>query len=273
MENRIRAEIDRFVAGSSGNRHSASDMPYFDPPLVGFASVDDPIFLRIKAVIGDFHLTPGEFLERRFGAAVSGGTVISWVLPVSGRARTANRKEERRPSPEWARVRTHGEEFNNALRRRVVSFLDACGHRAASPLLSGEWKQFRSTPVGIASSWSERHAAYAAGLGTFGLSDGLITEKGMAHRCGSVVTDLRLSPTPRRYLRHDEYCLFFREGSCGECIARCPAGAISPGGHDKEKCFLYCSETVPALAADRYDVKVLGCGLCQTGVPCEDRVP
>lgn len=29
------------------------------------------------------------------------------------------------------------------------------------------------------SNWSERHAAYVCGLGTFGLSKGLITDKGM----------------------------------------------------------------------------------------------
>jgi len=34
--------------------------------------------------------------------------------------------------------------------------------------------------------------AYAAGHGTFSLSDGFITERGIAHRCGSVVTDLPL---------------------------------------------------------------------------------
>lgn len=38
--------------------------------------------------------------------------------------------------------------------------------------------------IGIASRWSERHAAYAAGLGTFSLSDGFISSRGIAHRCG-----------------------------------------------------------------------------------------
>ena len=38
----------------------------------------------------------------------------------------------------------------------------------------------------IASDWSERHAAYAAGLGTFGLTRALITEKGIAGRFGSL---------------------------------------------------------------------------------------
>ena len=41
-----------------------------------------------------------------------------------------------------------------------------------------EWLHARISPY--ISTWSERHAMYAAGLGTFGLSKGLITKKGMA---------------------------------------------------------------------------------------------
>ena len=43
-----------------------------------------------------------------------------------------------------------------------------------------------SEKYGMASCWSERHAAFVSGLGTFGLCDGLITPVGKAMRCGSV---------------------------------------------------------------------------------------
>ena len=39
-------------------------------------------------------------------------------------------------------------------------------HTAVAPQLAATWLELTGTPVGIASSWSERHAAYAAGLGT-----------------------------------------------------------------------------------------------------------
>jgi epoxyqueuosine reductase QueG len=52
---------------------------------------------------------------------------------------------------------------------------------------------------GYASSWSERHAAHAAGLGTFGLCDGLITPKGKAMRAGSVVAKIQVEPSIRFY--------------------------------------------------------------------------
>jgi len=273
MDFRVREEIGLFVKKSPDNRHAGWNAPYFDEPLVGFASISDPIFRRYKTIIGDFHLTPEELFEKTFGAKMSKGTVICWILPISRHARESNRVERQWPSIEWAQVRMHGEAFNNKLREHLVSFLESMGHRTVAPMLSREWKQFESTPVGIASSWSERHAAYAAGLGTFSLNDGLITEKGIAHRCGSVITDLLLAPTPVFHSSHNENCLYCRDGSCGDCIKRCPSGAISSDGHNKGKCRYYLFETIPAKVGERYDVKDHGCGLCQTNVPCEDRVP
>jgi epoxyqueuosine reductase QueG len=101
------------------------------------------------------------------------------------------------------------------------------------------------------STWSERHALYAAGLGTFSLNDGFITPRGIAMRCGSVVTDLPLLPTPRPYASHTANCLFLSQGTCSACISRCPVGAISPQGHDKALCAAYLdtvSRTTPTDA-------------------------
>lgn len=41
---------------------------YFDEPLIGFASAEDPLFAKYKEVIGLFHLTPQEVFEQNFGS-------------------------------------------------------------------------------------------------------------------------------------------------------------------------------------------------------------
>ena len=97
------------------------------------------------------------------------------------------------------------------------------------------WTIVNSERFSYASSWSERHAAHAAGLGTFGLCDGLITAKGKAMRVGSVVAKISIEPTPRPYADHRAYCLFFADGTCGKCIDRCPVRAITESGHDKDE--------------------------------------
>jgi epoxyqueuosine reductase QueG len=129
-------------------------------------------------------------------------------------------------------------------------------------------------PFVFASTWSERHAAHAAGLGTFGLCDGLITPLGKSIRVGTVVARAPWPANPRPYKGHRDWCLFFATGKCGACIKRCPAGALSPAGHDKRKCKAYIrGVTSPYVEAKLLGVPVNACGLCQTGVPCERGIP
>jgi ferredoxin len=273
MKEKLVAEIVRFIAASHANRFPGNGSPYFDEPLVGFAAATDPQFSAYKTIVGDFHLTPAELFVGGFGVALLEGTVVSWILPITEAVRRSNRYQVGLPSQEWAQARNFGERVNSGLRRHVVQWLQAQGYHAVAPQLSLLWREFAETPKGRASTWSERHAAYAAGLGTFSLNDALITAKGIAHRCGSVVTDLVIEPSQRQDKGYAWNCLYYRDGSCGACIGRCPVGAISFAGHDKTRCYEYVYTTLPAAVAVKYGVKATGCGLCQTRVPCESGIP
>ena len=151
--------------------------------------------------------------------------------------------------------------------------LEEVGYLAAAP----ELEKFHKVDLkSFTSNWSHRHMAFAAGLGTFGLTDGFLNPKGMAMRCGSVVTDAVIQATPRRW--NDPYgaCLFYQHKECGRCIQRCPAGAISAKGHDKQKCSDYLGqgkEILKQLGREGYIGHYAGCGLCQTKVPCEAGIP
>lgn len=273
----IKEIITRFVRERPENKAKAFEgHSYWDDPLVGFASGQDSLFQDYKEIIGDFHMTPAEALGKVYPAEVDEKSpvfVISWILPASEAVRASNRNQTELPSKFWAHARNFGEICNMALRDHVVDSLRSMGYRAVSPFNSQHFRRLESTPVGIASNWSERHVAHACGLGTFGLSDGLITPRGKAMRCGSVVTDMPLTPTPRPYKTHTEYCLFHANGTCGECMRRCPAGAITEAGHDKEMCRNYAYTKVKSIINSRYGVLAGGCGLCQAGVSCEGGIP
>lgn len=267
MNDRITAEIVRYVAESPANRREDGGR-YFDEPLAGFAALDDLLFADYQRIIGPHHLLPCQFLAEDGAAPPVAGTVISWILPICREVRDSNRREERVPSRLWSHTRQFGEALNASLRRHLTAYLSDLGHRAAAPQLSPLWRE-SAAPDGPTSSWSERHAAYAAGLGTFSLNDGFITERGIAHRLGSVVVATRLpSFTAAPKGRHDN-CLFHSVGRCGVCIARCPTKALSRNGHDKNACMAYVYGTVKDLVSERYGVTQTGCGLCQTAVPCE----
>jgi epoxyqueuosine reductase len=269
-------EIKRYCSGDDNAMEKGSSERLWDEPLVGFANGGDPLFDYLKKDIGSFLWTPMDIFAKTFpGDDVSPEnlTVISWILPQTSATRDDHRKETEYPSQKWAVTRFYGEKFNTGLRRHMVDFLKNLGFEAVAPLLSPHWEKSTSKKYGFASTWSERHAAYAAGLGTFGLCDGLITPLGKAMRCGSVVANIPVSPTRRPYDDHHAYCLFYSNGTCKACAERCPAGAISENGHDKAKCFKYIRQVTAEYVKTRFGIEVNACGLCQTGIPCESRIP
>jgi len=268
--------IREFIATSSYNtmRNETAEAAW-DSALVGFASGADPIWQQYKEYVGAFHWTPWEVFNQHCPEEPAGPdelAVVSWVLPQREVVRKANRRSKKYPSEEWARIRVYGEEFNVALRRHVAKSLKQGGHAAIAPMLVSNWTIVNSERFSYASSWSERHAAHAAGLGTFGLCDGLITAKGKAMRVGSVVAKISIEPTPRPYADHRAYCLFFTDGTCGKCIDRCPVRAITESGHDKMKCRQHLARS-REYVKKTYKFEGYGCGLCQVGVPCEAGIP
>ncbi len=277
----IAGEIKRFCGQSPANRMPCSEEDIiFDEPLVQFADGDDPIFSEYKTVIDLAHLTPREALAQGYETKSRKEprriSVVSWILPIGEKTRQSNREQTKVPSRLWSHTRWFGEHFNNSLREHVLEIFRGMGVMAVAPAQPPIIKVL-SNENGLFANWSERHIAYAAGLGTFSLSDGFITERGIAHRCGSVVAGLELPASGRIADGPYANCLHYFNGSCGLCIKRCPVGAITEQGHDRSRCRRYLNEIGynPNELAQGYDLatSVAGCGLCQVGVACEFRNP
>ena len=271
----ITSAILDFCEGQENTLQNEANERAWGEPLVGFSRGDDPIYEEFKEHIGSYHWTPRDIFTKTFPDVEVGAgelTVICWALPQTGETKADNRKEAVYPAERWARSRVYGEAFNHKLREHLVEVLGAKGYLSVAPMLSPQWEEVGSERFVYSSTWSERHAVFASGLGTFGLCDGLITSKGKAVRLGSTVAHVRISPSPRPYADHRAYCLFFSEETCGECIARCPVGAITEAGHDKKKCNQHLLRT-EAYVRKSFGFEGYGCGLCQTSVPCESEVP
>ncbi len=254
------------------------DVNFFDAPLIGVADAKDQLFSRYKneeQIIGSIFRQPAEWVP-------DAKSVISYFLPFSSELRRSNYFQGPAASVWWLHGRFRGEKINDKLRKLVVDELIKIGGKAVAPLLwhddpSLRHKNYYVSLETQSSNWSERHAAYAARLGTFSHQRSLISEKGCAGRYGSVITDLWFEPTKRSREDLDEYCLSKRGEMCGKCIERCPSGAITPEGKDKQVCYDHFIAKDPC-ATLKNEKERLGygysmCGKCQLMVPCESRIP
>ena len=265
-----------FCASSANSLENGTGEPAWDAPRFAYARGDDPLFEQMKKDIGEFYWTPAEAFRLAYpGKDVdpSSLAVVSYILPQTQATRVDQGMETEFPSERWARSRFHGENFNCALRLHLAEQLTQAGYPAVAPERLPDFDYRQSEGFGIASNWSERHTAWVAGLGTFGLSDGLITRAGKAVRFGSVVAKIDLEATPRPYSGHQDWCLWHAKRTCGVCIRRCPIGAISEEGHDKAKCFDYIRNVTTPYVREHYGTGATPCGLCQVKIPCESRSP
>jgi epoxyqueuosine reductase QueG len=272
----IEAVVKEFCNSDLNSLHMQSGEPAWAEPQFGYARGDDPLFDAIKKDIGPFYWTPLEafrIAHPDIKVAASELSVIVYILPQTEATRLEQRQAMDVPAERWARSRYHGEAFNCELRLHLSKQLTDAGFPAVAPERLPNFAYQQSEKFGIASNWSERHTAWIAGLGTFGLSDGLITRVGKAVRFGSVVTKIDLDASPRGYEGFQDWCLWYAKGTCGVCIKRCPVDAIDESGHDKPTCFDYIRNVTAPYVQENYGTKDTPCGLCQVKIPCEWRSP
>ena len=80
------------------------------------------------------------------------------------------------PSLEWLHARIEGQTYIVAAAQALAEHLRSKAAEALVPAADERFEVY-SEPK-IYSNWSERHAAYIAGLGTFSLNRGFITQFG-----------------------------------------------------------------------------------------------
>jgi len=279
-------DLNRLPASYGGGR-------IFATPLIGVSRGDDLIFNKFKEVVAAEHLTPLEmWLKSGLTAEKSLNRrlrILSIIFPYVDRIREESKYVTDMPAEIYSLGRNYANEFMEDVLKQTVIFFQDRGFRATAGMLSPAFQiMVRENPFRVYSAWLERHIAFAAGLGTFSLHEGLITEAGCNIRVTSVITDAPLQATPRKSDQPYANCLYYAQKKCRKCEERCPANAINKDGHDKLKCDLYgrvvekeMTQRLRKLLKPHYYridgkdnwVYPVGCAFCQFGVPCTSKNP
>jgi len=176
LKNKIEIIVKNTVANSDTEIISRE-------PLIGFASTSDPIFSEIKQIVGLHHLHPKEiFPEAK--------TVVAFFLPFEKKLVKQNLKSGVVKESIQASMDTSY--LIREINEKLKTELEKDGVTVIVPKISFDYKN-----NGFDVSWSHKSAAYAAGLGTFGVNQMLITQSGCAGRIGSLLISAEIPPTPR----------------------------------------------------------------------------
>jgi len=174
-------------------------------PLITYAGASDPRFNNLKQVIGSSHAKPQDWLT-------DAETVVAYFIPFSKETVKSN-IPEREASRTWAVAYIETNQLIKNLNQYIYKQLQQQGYTCS---LIPPTHNFDK--VKLISDWSHRHVAQIAGLGTFGLNNMLITEKGCCGRIGTLVTNLKIEPTTKI---QGESCLHKLDGTCQRCVQRC----------------------------------------------------
>jgi len=244
----ITKTVERLVQENDNSYH-------YRKPIVGFTTADDPGFLELRKTISFNHFLPEDMLP---GAK----SVVSFFIPVSDQTALSN-LEGHGPSFEYAHVKW----AQKGLVKNVIAGLQAALAEKGIHCSKNTEGAIPFTLTPPYHPWLQKPIAVMCGVGKFGLNRQIITKSGCAGRLGSIVIDAETIPTGRI---KEEYCPYFIDKSCGECVKRCPVHALKYGDIDRVVCKAQIHSIRKNYAPDAEIVD--SCAQC-VAMPCALQIP
>lgn len=247
MKEKISNIIKDFISHYSQKNNLENS---FRDAVIKFADADDPVFKELKTVVGKEHVLPHDLLD-------DAKTVIAYFVPLSKEIVDSN-IDGRMSSKSWAQAYLDLNGLINALDKHIKDELEKLNYKTVTIPTRTDFDK-----ESLKNYWSHRHAAYAAGLGKFGLNNMLITEMGCCGRFASLITNLKVEASQRK---NKEYCLYKAGEDCLKCVENCVNGALKVDDFDGHKCYemlilndIYHSDLLKSTEV---------CGKCCVGLPC-----
>lgn len=207
MNNIIRSLIKNYVKEYEQKSEICTK---WQEPLVSFANSNHEYISQLTEIVVSDHVMPKDIIENH-------KTIIAYFIPFDENLAKTNNGGSI-ASSQWALAYEETNALFTVLNSYIIEELNKMGYKAGvSPQATTYDHDI------LKSKWSQRHIAKIAGLGTFGINNMLITEKGCCGRVSTIVTDLEVEyDNPI----NEEYCLYKSNGSCGVCVTKCPGDAL-----------------------------------------------
>lgn len=223
---------------------TSSQQEFYQEALVGFAAADDPLYNTLVDAMGRKMLTPRDIMPEA-------QTVVTYFIPYSEKILKAVQAGGK-INQTWSDAYSLTNPLLSDIAEQLKLFLEEQNiHCELEP------PTMNYDPVNLTAKWSHKSSAVISGIATFGLNRLIITKYGTMGRLNTIFIDQKIEPDKRL---DTEYCLYKKNGSCGICMKRCPAGAIKPYGFDRFRCNAY-------LDGKNISDYEQGCSMCSTG-PC-----
>lgn len=234
-------------------------------PIVRYADAESEYILNLKKTISSTHMLPKDVLN-------SAKVVIVYFVPFTKKLALSNIKGNT-PSLKWAVAYEQTNAMFTQLNDFLVKKIRELGYNAKICK-----EAFTFDRKKLISNWSHRHFAFAAGLGTFGINNMLITKKGCCGRLNSIVSDIDIGYDFDMPLK-EELCLYKKNKTCGLCMKKCPTNALTPEQYDRQKCYSVLRKNAEVYKGlgNSYEINEEDkenfegsevCGKCVVGMPC-----
>lgn len=247
---------------------------FCDPPIFAVQRAEHPAFAELARLIPG-HATPCSLLKNR--VSTSGEwSVVSLAFPSREWIVRESALVSGFPPKSWFEGKVAAMNGMASFAACLVAVLRADGVETLNPPSPGDGvfvARLNESGARYDTTWSERHVAYATGLGTFGLHGAIITDAGCVHRLKSLLIRARFDEFDSVNEHPFGNCLYCMKKTCGACIGRCPTGAVSEQGHDPVACEEHAKGRNSQRVRDEYGLDVPGCALCMNGIPCSRRNP
>lgn len=215
----------------------------YGKPWLGYVSVNHPLFMTYYL----HHVCQHPKAIYR-----PGNTVVLVYIPYSKETVESNRGGDW-PSDLWMASFFDSMHLGMYLNRVIRETFDEVGRIHSGTNAPTDWNEKTHRE-----EWSHKLAAYAAGMGRFGIGGSFHTETGFAGRLSSILVDEHYAPFTEEELAWQDvdhalersytdskYEKGMQVQVGPKAMASCPGRAITEQGIDQAKCQAFCSKINP----------------------------